>query len=89
MIAIVPASEPRYCQRPFATGQLVIAEQGLHGGDFRMDTHTQLSFEIFRREIVGCNELKKVQETAVEVLSLYMRQQEMVAQWIKEGKLTL
>lgn len=54
-----------------------------------MDTHTQLSFEIFRREIVGCNELKKVQETAVEVLSLYMRQQEMVAQWIKDGKLTL
>ena len=54
-----------------------------------MDTHTQLSFEIFRREIVSCNELKKVQETAVEVLSLYMRQQEMVSQWIKDGKLTL
>ena len=54
-----------------------------------MDTHTQLSFEIFRREIVGCNELKKVQETAVEVLGLYMRQQELVAQWIKDGKLTL
>ena len=54
-----------------------------------MDAHTQLSFEIFRREIVGCNELKKVQDTAVQVLGLYMRQQEMVAQWIKEGKLTL
>ena len=54
-----------------------------------MDAHTQLSFEIFRREIVSCNELKKVQNTAVDILGLYMRQQEMVAQWIKEGKLTL
>ena len=69
---------------------MVVTEQSLlHGGKFLMDTHTQLSFEIFRREIVGCNELKKVQETAVEVLDLYMRQQEMVSQWIKDGKLTL
>lgn len=69
---------------------MVVTEQSLlHGGKFLMDTHTQLSFEIFRREIVSCNELKKVQETAVEVLDLYMRQQEMVSQWIKDGKLTL
>ena len=69
---------------------MVVTEQSLlHGGKFLMDTHTQLSFEIFRREIVSCNELKKVQETAVEVLDLYMRQQEMVSQWTKDRKLTL
>ena len=54
-----------------------------------MDTHTQLRFELIRREIIGCSELEKLQETAVEVLGLYMRQQELVAQWVKEGKLTL
>ena len=52
-----------------------------------MDAHTQLSFEIFRREIVGCNELKKVQETAIQILDLHMRQSEMISLWLKQGKL--
>ena len=52
-----------------------------------MDTHTQLRFELIRRQIVGCNELEKVQETAVEILDLHMRQSEMISLWLKQGKL--
>ena len=51
---------------------MVVTEQSLlHGGKFLMDTHTQLSFEIFRREIVSCNELKKFRKPRWRFLTLH------------------
>lgn len=50
-----------------------------------MDMHRSFALQRFRRDIKGCTDVKELQDMSVNLMQLYLRQQDTVNQLIKKG----
>ena len=50
-----------------------------------MNIESELGLEICKREIQACSDIEQVRETAIELLSLFVRQRALVREWIDNG----